>query len=138
MRPLAATYYDGRTSGRREVEVWIRRDGEVHVLGLGAPRVWPLGGVTVSERVANVPRTLAFPDGSVCELADNDAVADEYLLGTETAAGFQFDDDNETRKIGYIGPKRYCRVTVTPANNTGDAFLAAVWIQSGARKAPQS
>lgn len=54
------------------------------------------------------------------------AVADADLVGTELLAGFQFDDDNETRKIGYIGNKRYVRLTITPANNASAAFLCAV------------
>src|SRR5262245_49129568 len=37
------------------------------------------------------------------------AVADADLLGTELLAGFTFADDNETRKLGYIGAKRYLR-----------------------------
>ncbi len=43
----------------------------------------------------------------------------------ETAAGFQFDDDNEVRKLGYIGSKRYTRLTITPANNASAAVIAA-------------
>lgn len=56
------------------------------------------------------------------------AVSDDYLNGTEVLGSFQFDDDNEVRKIGYCGPKRYLRATVTPANNTGNLFLAGVWV----------
>lgn len=56
------------------------------------------------------------------------AVDDVYLNGTEVLAGFQFDDDNEVRKVGYHGSKRYVRVTVTPSGNTGNAFVAGVWI----------
>jgi Zn-dependent protease with chaperone function len=74
LRPIHARYYDGRTSARRDVEVWIRPTGQVLVLGLGEPREWPLSGVRVSDRIAQTPRTIAFPDGSLCELADNDAV----------------------------------------------------------------
>jgi len=77
-------------------------------------------------------------DGDDASLSDNAAVADAYLLGTEALAGFTFADDNETRKIGYIGAKRYVRVTITPSNNTGNFFVAGVWIQGGARVAPQS
>jgi|688.fasta_scaffold452552_1 hypothetical protein len=44
----------------------------------------------------------------------------------ETDAAFQFDDDNEVRKIGYIGQKRYTRLTITPASNASAAVLAAV------------
>lgn len=54
------------------------------------------------------------------------AVADADLLGTEVLAGFQFDDDNEVRKIGYIGIKRYVRMTITPVANASAALLSAV------------
>ena len=54
------------------------------------------------------------------------AVADDDLLGTEALAGFQFDDDNECRKLGYRGIKRYTRLTITPANNASAALVAAV------------
>ena len=57
------------------------------------------------------------------------AVADEYLNGTEALAGFQFDDDNELRKIGYTGIKRYVRATITPSgNDSGNIFITAEWI----------
>lgn len=54
------------------------------------------------------------------------AVADADLIGTEVLAAFQFDDDNECRKLGYIGAKRYTRLTITPVNNTSAALLSAV------------
>lgn len=44
----------------------------------------------------------------------------------ETDGAFQFDDDNEVRKIGYIGAKRYTRLTITPVNNASAAVVAAV------------
>lgn len=57
------------------------------------------------------------------------AVADEYLNGTEVLASYNFADDGECRKIGYVGPKRYVRATVTPANNaTGTMFLGGAWV----------
>jgi hypothetical protein len=54
------------------------------------------------------------------------AVSDVDLLGTEALAGFQFDDDNECRKIGYVGNKRYTRLTITPSSNASAALLSAV------------
>lgn len=87
---------------------------------------------------ADATFTVLMEEGDQSNLSDNSAVADADLLGTEAGASFQFDDDNETRKIGYIGKKRYIRAKVTPANNTGNAFLSGTWIQSGARKAPVS
>lgn len=66
------------------------------------------------------------------ESADNStftAVADVDLIGTEALAGFTFADDNECRKLGYIGNKRYLRATVDDDTaNTGNLFLAGVWV----------
>lgn len=59
---------------------------------------------------------------------DFTSVADADLLGTEAAASFQYDDDNETRKIGYIGIKRYVRLTITPTGNASAALFSAVAI----------
>lgn len=88
---------------------------------------------------ADATFTVLVEDGDSSNLSDNAAVADAYLLGTEVLASFDYSDDNETRKIGYIGPKRYVRVTITPAaNGAGDIFVAGVWVQAGARKAPQA
>jgi hypothetical protein len=85
---------------------------------------------------ADATFVVLIEEGNQANLSDNAAVADADLLGTEVLAGFKFDNDNETRKIGYIGRKRYIRATVTPANNTGNAFLSGTWVQGGARKAP--
>ena len=59
---------------------------------------------------------------------DFTSVADADLLGTDAAASFQYDDDNETRKIGYIGIKRYVRLTITPTGNASAALFSAVAI----------
>lgn len=68
-------------------------------------------------------------DGDAANLSDATAVDDSFLSGTEVKAGFQFDDDNEMRKIGYVGPKRYVRVTITPSgNNSGNIFVAGCWV----------
>ncbi|WP_065091632.1 hypothetical protein [Rhizobium leucaenae] len=74
--------------------------------------------------------------GNDAALADASAVPDDQLTGTEAAAGFNFAADDQTRKIGYVGPKRYSRITITPSNNAGNAFIAAVAILSAARYAP--
>ncbi len=70
--------------------------------------------------------TVLVEDGDAANLSDATAVADAELLGTEALAGFAFGDDDETRKIGYIGNKRYVRLTVTPVNNAAAAVIAAV------------
>ncbi|MBF0375365.1 MAG: hypothetical protein HQL39_18380 [Alphaproteobacteria bacterium] len=76
--------------------------------------------------------------GDEADLSDAAAVPDTGLIGTEALAGFTFADDNECRKIGYVGGKRYARVTITPAANAGDAYLAAVAILGHPTTAPTS
>ncbi|KAA0597213.1 hypothetical protein J2848_000360 [Azospirillum lipoferum] len=86
---------------------------------------------------ADVTFSVLFEDGDAANLSDHAAVADEYLLGTEAAASFDYSDDNEVRKIGYAGPKRYCRVTITPAgNNSGNIFIAGAWVLGHPATAP--
>ncbi len=64
------------------------------------------------------------------------AVADADMIGTEALAGFQFDDDNECRKLGYKGAKRYTKLTITPANNASAALVAAVCVLGHQMVAP--
>ncbi|MBY3543665.1 hypothetical protein HFN71_28700 [Rhizobium laguerreae] len=86
---------------------------------------------------ADATFTTLVEDGDASNLSDAAAVDDKFLLGTEALAGFAFDDDNEIRKIGYVGPKRYVRVTITPANNAaGNIFIAGVWVLGHPRSAP--
>lgn len=105
-------------------------------------------GIVGSIADADVTFTVLVEDGDDSGLSDNAAVADVHLLGTEagtvtsgaavSGAAVGFADDNKTFKIGYVGPKRYVRVTITPANNSGNIFLAGMWIQGHPRKSPQS
>ena len=75
-------------------------------------------------------------DGDDSGLSDAAAVVDAELLGTEVLAGFQFDDDDETRKLGYIGNKRYTRMTITPAANASAALFSAIAVLSHAHVRP--
>lgn len=88
---------------------------------------------------ADATFTVLFEHGDQSNLSDAAAADDKYLLGTEAQAGFQFDDDNEVRKIGYVGPKRYCRVTITPSNNDSPpstTFVAGCWLLGHPNIAP--
>jgi len=93
---------------------------------------------------ADATFTVLIEDGAASDLSDNVAVDDAYLLGIEgnpampTGASFRYDSDNKVTKIGYIGPKRYVRATITPANNASASLLAAVWVGGFPRVAPKS
>lgn len=87
--------------------------------------------------------TVLVEDGDAANLSDNAAVDDQYLLGVEAMVDgsgnqLRYDSDDKTFKIGYAGPKRYVRVTVTPAANSGNIFLAGVWVLGHPRTGPQS
>lgn len=64
------------------------------------------------------------------------AVADADMIGTEALASFTFADDGAVRKLGYIGHKRYTRLTITPAANSGSAPFSAVAVLGHASARP--
>lgn len=60
------------------------------------------------------------------------AASAEYLQGSVPAVSSA--DDNAVFEVGYIGPKRYIRVTVTTAGaTTGGIFGATVTLSGGRR-----
>lgn len=85
---------------------------------------------------ADATFTVLLEEGDAANLSDAAAVADADLIGTEVLAAFQFDDDNETRKLGYKGSKRYTRLTITPVNNASAAVLSAVAVLGHPQIAP--
>lgn len=93
--------------------------------------------VTGTNTDANATFAVLVEDGDDSGLSDNAAVADAQLLGTEALAGFTFADDVECRKIGYVGNKRYVRMTVTPSgNDSGNIFLAGIAVLGHPALAP--
>lgn len=80
---------------------------------------------------ADATFTVLPEEGEVSNLSDNTTVAAGDLLGTAALAGFTFAADDKVLKIGFRNSgKRYKRVTITPANNTGNAFVNGVWVTS--------
>lgn len=80
---------------------------------------------------ADATFAVLLEESDASDMTGATAVADADLLGTEALAGFQFDDDNECRKLGYKGIKRYTRLTITPTGNSATpsaALLAAVCV----------
>lgn len=94
--------------------------------------------------IADVDMTavVLLEESDAADLSGSNAVADGDMIsqttGTapETAASFQFDSDNQVRKLGYIGNRRYTRMTITPANNASAALLSAVCVLGAPNVAP--
>ena len=85
---------------------------------------------------ADATFTVLLEDGDAANLSDAVAVADAYLLGTEALASFIFSDDNKCFKLGYIGNKRYTRLTITPGANASAALLSAIAVLGEAQIQP--
>jgi hypothetical protein len=84
---------------------------------------------------ANATFAVLMEEGDDSALADAAAVADADMLPTpnnssstapEAAAGFTFAHDDAIRSIGYVGIKRYVRLTITPTGN--DAGSASIGV----------
>lgn len=91
------------------------------------------GALTDADAVYSV----LLEEGDDSSLSDNTAVADADMLtmtaGTapETAAAFDYTNDGVVRRIGYVGIKRYIRLTITPTTtaNSGDTPIAILFVQ---------
>lgn len=95
-----------------------------------------IGSVADADATFTVLLEESADNSTFSAVADADMVSQTSGTAPETAAGFQYDDDNEVRKIGYIGTKRYTRLTITPANNASAAVLAAMAVLSRPSRSP--
>src|SRR5262249_49854620 len=71
--PIAAGYFDGKSSTRHEVSLLIG-SGKVKLVGRDIELDFVASKVRVAPRLANTPRWLYLPGGGACVIADNDAV----------------------------------------------------------------
>ena len=84
--------------------------------------------VIVTGTLADADATFAvlLEQSDVSDLSSGKTTcADSETIGTQTLASFVFSDDDKVKRIGYIGGKRYVRLTITPTNNTSSAMIAA-------------
>ncbi len=90
--------------------------------------------------IADADATFAvtIEDGNESDLSDAAPVTAQFLAGTLANAGFQFDSDNQTRQIGYVGKKQYVRYTVTPSGNTGAATFCVLAVKAISGTVPHS
>ncbi|MBN9430719.1 MAG: hypothetical protein J0H09_29860 [Burkholderiales bacterium] len=88
---------------------------------------------------ADVTFAVLLEESDASNMDGASAVDDKDLIGTEALAAFKFDSDDQVRKLGYVGSKRYTRLTITPAGNSGTpsaALLSAVAILGHPALAP--
>ncbi len=64
------------------------------------------------------------------------AVADADLTVTEASVAFVAADDNTVKKIGYLGNKRYVKLSYVSTGVTSGGTLSAIALLGGASQAP--
>jgi hypothetical protein len=92
----------------------------------------------ITGTLASAAATFAvtITHGDQANLSDGVAVPADMINGTAALAGFNQADDGICRKIGYVGDKRYVRLTITPTGNNAAAPIAAIAILGGASLEP--
>ena len=123
-----AYYYQGNTAWQTAAIEVTGYDSLTFILSIGA----------VLDADATFTTLMQESDDNTTytDVADADMVSQTAGTAPETAASFQFDDDGEVRSIGYIGSKKYAKLYVTGATNTGVAALAIVAVLGRAAHTP--
>ncbi len=86
---------------------------------------------------ANATYAVLLEESDDSGMSGATAVADADLIGTEADAAFNYGDDGETRKLGYVGDMRYTRLTITPTGaDSGNSPIAAAAILGRPHTAP--
>ncbi len=85
---------------------------------------------------ADVSTVFLMEHGDDSGLSDAAAVPDSQIDPTEIIAAFDFGDDDTVRKMGYVGEKRFVRLTITPSDNTGNMFVAIMALLGDADRRP--
>ena len=75
MSYVTAGYFDGVTSARHEVQLFLEKN-TLRIHGDDISLSYPLSTVKVSGSVGSVIRTIKLPDDGVCEVTDADFIAD--------------------------------------------------------------
>lgn len=73
-------------------------------------------------------------DGDNSSLTDAAAVSDDFLIGTEAAAASTV--SNKTKRIGYVGNKRYVRLSLVSTSVSSGGYLSATVIKGMPAAAP--
>jgi hypothetical protein len=103
----------------------------------GASYVILSGGQTDVDATFAVLLEESDTNFSGAAVDDADMVSQTNGTAPETAAAFTFAADDQVRSLGYIGSKRYTRLTITPSgNDSGNNFVAAVCVLERAAHEP--
>lgn len=82
---------------------------------------------------ADMTSTVLLEESDNSDMSSQSSVADADLLpsgtGQEASAAPAYTSDNVVTTLGYVGAKRYIRLTLTPSGNgAGNLDIAILWI----------
>jgi Zn-dependent protease with chaperone function len=100
MSTLQAVYYDGKTSGKRAVQIELAAPGQVIIRGLENELRYRLTEVRIAPRVGNTPRSIYLPGEAKCETSDNDTI-DVFLKRHRHGTGSAWLHTLESH-LGYV------------------------------------
>lgn len=89
---------------------------------------------------ANATFAALLEESNASDMSGANTVAAADMVGgvaASTSLAFTFADDDTFKSAGYIGSKRYLRLTITPtANDAGNLDMSAFAILGGGNKQP--
>lgn len=96
--------------------------------------VWAVALGTMADAAFTTVVLMEHGDDSA--LSDAVAVPDSQMDPDEATMAFDEADDLGVRKMGYVGEKRYVRLTITPTGNASALPIAIVAIMGDADQRP--
>lgn len=94
-----------------------------------------LAATTIAATVLLEHADAVDDEANPASLTDGAAVPDDQLQGSEANAGFDQDDDNTVKRLGYRGSKRWLKITVTPTSNNAAMPIAILALKEPRIKA---
>ena len=97
---VTASFYDGKTSQRKEVRLHFDPSGRLRIIGLENYPTYALSEIRISSRVGNTPRSIYLPGGAKCETLDNDTI--DRILGLQRSGRWQAFLHKLESRLGYV------------------------------------
>lgn len=79
---------------------------------------------------------ITLQHGDASNLSDATSVPSEFILGGLADAGFVAADDNTVKSFGYVGHKRYVRMSIVSTTVSSGGTLGAIALKGRPRHAP--
>lgn len=100
MMEITASFYDGKTSQRKEVRIHFDPAGQMWITGLESDLTYALSEIRISPRVGNTPRSIYLPGDAKCETLDNETI--DAILRLQGRSRWQAFLHKLESRLGYV------------------------------------